>query len=133
MYTAHVCIRGYYLGVYGGLGTSQSLCVLCAYLLLAVGSVLGSRALHSHMLHTILRAPMSFFDTTPLGRILNRFSEDVYTIDEVIPMSLAMCLDSLFIVASTVVVIVIATPTFLVMLIPVGIFYLCVQVMKSSS
>jgi ABC-type multidrug transport system fused ATPase/permease subunit len=50
--------------------------------------VFASTTIHDNMLANILYAPMSFFDTTPLGRILNRFSRDMYTIDETIPDSI---------------------------------------------
>ena len=33
---------------------------------------------------SVLRAPMTFFETTPIGRVLNRFSNDIYKVDEVI-------------------------------------------------
>ena len=80
------------------------------------------------MLKNILRSPMSFFDTTPLGRVLNRFSKDIYTIDEVIPRSIRMFLFTLFRIISALLVIVIATPTFAIVIIPLGVFYLMVQV-----
>lgn len=41
--------------------------------------------MHSLMLSNALRWPMMLFDTTPLGRILNRFSKDVETIDNILP------------------------------------------------
>jgi ABC-type multidrug transport system fused ATPase/permease subunit len=40
-------------------------------------SVRASRLLHDGMLACVLHSPMSFFDTTPLGRIVNRFSKGV--------------------------------------------------------
>lgn len=44
----------------------------------------AARSFHRKLLATVLRLPMAFFDTTPLGRVLNRFSKDVYIIDEVL-------------------------------------------------
>lgn len=80
------------------------------------------------MLKNILHSPMSFFDTTPLGRILNRFSKDIYTIDEVIPRTLRAFISTFLSVISTVIVILIATPIFAIVIIPLGVFYMLVQV-----
>ena len=44
-------------------------------LFMAEGSVSASSILHSRLLHTILRVPMVFFDTTPTGRVVNRFAK----------------------------------------------------------
>ena len=68
------CInRGEDLGVYASLGFSQAFMVLPGSFSLALGAIHASRLLHDGMLSNILRSPMSFFGTTPLGRILNRF------------------------------------------------------------
>jgi len=48
----------------------------------------GAEGLHDALLASILSAPMRFFETNPRGRILSRFSKDVRTLDEVIPLSL---------------------------------------------
>jgi ABC-type multidrug transport system fused ATPase/permease subunit len=49
---------------------------------IAVAAIHGSRKLHRQMLDCVVRCPMAFFDTTPLGRIVNRFSNDVGKMDE---------------------------------------------------
>ena len=47
-----------------------------------IGSFVASRKLHKQLLSTILGAPLRFFEVTPLGRVLNRFSKDLSSIDE---------------------------------------------------
>ena len=42
---------------------------------MAIGSIAAARKIHYNMLNRILRAPISFFDTTPVGRIINRFAK----------------------------------------------------------
>lgn len=48
---------------------------------LILSSLYASRKLHEAMLNSILRAPMVFFHTNPLGRIINRFAKDLGDID----------------------------------------------------
>uniref|UniRef100_H2YLY3 Multidrug resistance-associated protein 1 n=1 Tax=Ciona savignyi TaxID=51511 RepID=H2YLY3_CIOSA len=115
------------LGVYGALGMTQALMVLGSSFSMSYGSVVASTLLHSKMLVRIFRAPMSFFDTTPLGRIVNRFSKDIYLIDEVIPRCFTGLLMTGFQCLSTFVVIVYSTPIFAVVVVPLLILYYFVQ------
>ena len=71
---------------------------------------------------------MQFFDTTPLGRILNRFSKDMYMVDVEIPNTSDQFLAMLTLVLSTIVAILIAIPIFGIVIVPLGIFYFLVQV-----
>ena len=45
----------------------------------------SSKHLHNSMLSAVLKAPVLFFDTNPVGRILNRFSRDLGIMDELLP------------------------------------------------
>lgn len=94
----------------------------------AVACISSSRVLHFDLLQSILRAPMSFFDTTPLGRIVNRFSRDVDTIDVNIPLTIRIWLGTFSGVFTTLFVISYSTPIFLAIAIPLGVFYYFVQV-----
>lgn len=67
-------------------------------------------------------------DTTPLGRIMNRFSKDVDTVDHVLPMSIRMWLMMFFGVASIFIVISISTPLFLAVMIPLAVGYYVIQI-----
>ncbi|CAK4170617.1 unnamed protein product [Aphanomyces euteiches] len=75
----------------------------------------------------ILRAPMSFFDTTPLGRIVNRLSKDIYTLDESLPANLGWFLATAFNVLTPLCTIVYVTPGFTIVLIPLALIYISSQ------
>ncbi|KFU91467.1 Canalicular multispecific organic anion transporter 1, partial [Chaetura pelagica] len=116
-------LRDLRIGVFGALGISQALFLLFAILLSARGAMRASRVMHQHLLSNILRAPMSFFDTTPTGRIVNRFAKDIFTIDETIPMSFRSWLNCFMALISTLLMICLATPFFILVIIPLSIFY----------
>ena len=119
--------REFYLGSYTALGALQAVFTFLATFSLFAG-IRASRTLHNTMLERVLRAPMQFFDTTPLGRILNRFSKDMYIVDVEIPNTFDQFLAMLTLVLSTIVAILIAIPIFGIVIVPLGIFYFLVQV-----
>nr|XP_006210591.1 canalicular multispecific organic anion transporter 1 isoform X1 [Vicugna pacos] len=116
------------VGVYGALGLAQGVFVLISNLWSVHGSTHASSILHKQLLSNILRAPMSFFDTTPTGRIVNRFAGDISTVDDTLPMSLRSWLLCFLGIISTLVMICLATPVFVVIIIPLGIIYVSVQI-----
>jgi ATP-binding cassette subfamily C (CFTR/MRP) protein 1 len=70
---------------------------------------------------------MSFFETTPAGRILNRFSSDIYRVDEVLARTFNMLFVNTARALFTMGVIVASTPIFLVLIFPLGAVYLAYQ------
>ncbi|XP_044271387.1 multidrug resistance-associated protein 1 isoform X5 [Tribolium madens] len=119
--------RDFYLGIYGALGIGQAIMSLFADLAPQIGCCYASIALHQVMLRGVLRAPMLFFDTTPLGRILGRFSRDVETMDSTLPWGITDGVYCLFEVLGTLVVISVSTPIFVAVIVPIGILYYFIQ------
>uniref|UniRef100_A0A7N8XGS3 ATP-binding cassette, sub-family C (CFTR/MRP), member 2 n=1 Tax=Mastacembelus armatus TaxID=205130 RepID=A0A7N8XGS3_9TELE len=115
------------VGVFGALGVAQGLFVFLGTLLMANASVNASCILHSRLLNNILRVPMVFFDTTPIGRVVNRFAKDIFTVDEAIPLSFRSWLLCLLGVLGTLFVICLATPFFTLVILPLALIYYFVQ------
>ncbi len=61
---------------------AQVIATLVNQVYLALASLNAAKNLHESMLSALLRAPMSFFHSNPLGRILNRFSKDTSDVDK---------------------------------------------------
>uniref|UniRef100_A0A1B6D6I6 ABC-type glutathione-S-conjugate transporter n=3 Tax=Clastoptera arizonana TaxID=38151 RepID=A0A1B6D6I6_9HEMI len=119
--------RNIYIGVYALFGLGQiSSSLLCSFTL-AIGTLLAAKWLHFSMLENIFRAPMSFFDTTPIGRIVNRFSKDIDVVDNTLPNNISSFLSCFFQVIGTILVIGYSTPLFLSVIVPVGVLYYLVQ------
>ncbi|NXP07635.1 MRP3 protein, partial [Thinocorus orbignyianus] len=115
------------IGVYAALGLLQGLIVLISSFTLAMGGINAARTLHTALLENKFHTPQSFYDTTPTGRIINRFSKDIYVIDEVIPPTILMFLGTFFTSLSTMIVIIASTPLFAVVIVPLAIVYFFVQ------
>lgn len=64
------------------------LALVSSMLCLAYGTIRAALILHESLVQRILGAPMSFFDVTPNGRILSRFSTDVNSVDTTLPQNL---------------------------------------------
>ena len=82
--------------IYLVLGISQGIFVVGTGVVGAIGSYKSSKILHENALQRVLNAPMSFFDTNPLGRILNRFSKDQDSMDSQLPQSFRSFLTTFF-------------------------------------
>lgn len=67
---------------------------------LSLGTVQASKVLYELINKRVFRNPICLFDTTPIGRILNRVSKDIDTIDNVLPMTLSSSSGTFFSVNS---------------------------------
>ncbi|KAH0912384.1 hypothetical protein HID58_035705 [Brassica napus] len=114
--------------VYLLIGLISVLCLLVRSVCVVVMCMRSSTSLFSHLLNSLFRAPMSFYDSTPLGRILSRVSSDLSIVDLDVPFGL------IFVVASTVntgfSLVVLAVVTWQVLVVSVPMIYLALRLQK---
>eukprot|EP00750_Incisomonas_marina_P031430 INCI8140.1.p1 GENE.INCI8140.1~~INCI8140.1.p1 ORF type:complete len:1674 (+),score=297.41 INCI8140.1:503-5524(+) len=120
-------INFHYLASYSALQGGMALFTAFNLTVFIFGALRASRVMHHRMLWRLLRAPMAFFDATPIGRILNRFSKDMYTVDEQLQYSMYMYVSCMFSVVATIAIITYATPVFLLAIVPAMWFYSATQ------
>ncbi|KFH63063.1 hypothetical protein MVEG_11100 [Podila verticillata NRRL 6337] len=58
---------------------------LVTYVVMVMAGLRVCQRLHEQFLDSVMHLPMSFFDTSPLGQIVNRFPSDVFACDDAIP------------------------------------------------
>jgi len=87
------------LGIYGCFVGSSFLANLTASFLFCLTLLKSSEILHNKMVWSVIKAPVLYFDKTPVGRILNRFSKDVGNMDDALPpqflLAVEVCLFSI--------------------------------------
>ncbi|XP_059668420.1 ABC transporter C family member 12-like [Cornus florida] len=96
---------GFYNLIYALLASGQVLVTLANSFWLITSSLYAAKRLHDATLHSILRAPMAFFHTNPIGRIINRFSRDLGDIDRNVANFVNMFLEKMWQLLSTFVLI----------------------------
>ncbi|XP_058590029.1 ATP-binding cassette sub-family C member 10 isoform X2 [Neofelis nebulosa] len=117
----------FYLTVYATIAGVNSLCTLLRAVLFAAGTIRAATTLHHRLLRRVLMAPVTFFESTPTGRVLNRFSSDVACADDSLPFMLNILLANAVGLLGLLAVLGSGLPWLLLLLPPLSILYYRVQ------
>ncbi|XP_022081543.1 ATP-binding cassette sub-family C member 9-like [Acanthaster planci] len=117
----------YYLAGYAALSAASLIVRFISSGALIAASLVAAKAIHQEMLRNLIRAPLRFFDTTPIGRILNRFSNDTMNIDSKLAQSFNNAVGSFMNCFSAVIVNTIVMPYFILLFTPIAIAYYFLQ------
>ena len=118
---------GFYIGVYFALGIGYAIFVAIQNVSFLTLALRASKSMHENALNSVLRAPMAFFDTTPIGRILSRFSRDVGAIDLNLPQAFSQMMTTVLQLIGSYILIAFIIPPFLGAAIPITIGYWLLQ------
>lgn len=118
--------------IYVALAITNSIFTFIRAFTFAYGGIEAARKLHKALLNSILKCSVSFYDVTPSGRILNRFSSDTWSVDDSLPFIMNILLANIFSLLGTLVLSCYGLPKFLFVLIPLTIFYYFIQVRKEK-
>ncbi|EEY58685.1 ATP-binding Cassette (ABC) Superfamily [Phytophthora infestans T30-4] len=117
----------FYLSVYAYLGLSTIALGFVGDLCCRYAGLSASKQIHHRLLRRVIKGTMRFFDTTPVGRILNRFSNDVNTIDQKLNTAIVQFVSMLLALLSMLAIQSSTAPVLLVLLVPVFICYVAYQ------
>uniref|UniRef100_A0A8C5WUT1 ABC-type glutathione-S-conjugate transporter n=1 Tax=Laticauda laticaudata TaxID=8630 RepID=A0A8C5WUT1_LATLA len=116
------------MGIFFLLGVTQAIGKFGSVAAVFLAGVVASRKLFQHLLLDVLQSPMTFFEQTPSGNLLNRFFKEMDAIDSIIPDKLKSLLGFLFNLLEIYIVIMVATPVVLVAILPLSALYVAFQV-----
>ncbi|EPQ52804.1 multidrug resistance-associated ABC transporter [Gloeophyllum trabeum ATCC 11539] len=120
--------QGQYIGVYAGLGVAQAVFALVSNLTFTLAGLSASLAMFQAALMHVLRSPVSFFDTTPMGRIISRLAKDQDTVDFEVSMVSYSFLTSAMNVLGTVGLVFYTFPYLGIIFVPLGFLYYVVSI-----
>ncbi|KAI1286986.1 Multidrug resistance-associated protein 1 [Halotydeus destructor] len=120
-------LKYFHISVYGLMGLGQAVTLFIGSLLLFYAALKASKILHDRMLDCVFRAPISFFDKTPSGRILNRFTKDIDNTDSRIRTIILQFVMTIFTNITALLMISVATAWFLPPFFLLGVVYSIVQ------
>ncbi|CAE7138909.1 unnamed protein product [Rhizoctonia solani] len=84
-----------------------------AYVVHVLGSVRAARRIHGRLVASILGAPLRWLDSTPIGRVIARFTQDIRSVDETLPLQLESFVNISFSMLSSFLVVIIFSPQFI--------------------
>lgn len=115
------------VGIYGLLGVGLLLSTLVNNLFWLDRGIKAGSNMHDQMLNSVLKAPVRFFDATPIGRIIQRFSRDVESVDIYLQWSFLSVVACLLQVAVSIFLIVTVMPLMILVIVPVMYVYYVLQ------
>ncbi|NXO61500.1 MRP7 protein, partial [Phainopepla nitens] len=117
----------FYLTVYGGIAGANSLFTIIRAFLFAYGALRAATVIHDRLLQRVLKATVTFFDTTPTGRILNRFSSDMHCVDDSLPFILNIFLANICGLLGLLVIVTYGLPWIALVVLPLAVVYFFIQ------
>ncbi|XP_067399218.1 ATP-binding cassette sub-family C member 10 isoform X3 [Emydura macquarii macquarii] len=117
----------FYLMVYGSIAGANSIFTILRAFLFAYGTIRAATVIHNRLLQRVMKATVTFFDVTPTGRILNRFSSDLYCVDDSLPFILNIFLANVFGLLGMMVMITYGLPWIGLVLLPLAALYFSIQ------
>ncbi|KAG1326564.1 putative ABC transporter C family member 5 [Cocos nucifera] len=118
----------FYLVILSIFGLANSLFTLARAFSFSYGGLRAAVQVHTKLLNKLVNAPVHFFDQNPSGRILNRLSSDLYTLDDSLPFILNILLANFYSLLGIVVVLSYVQIIFLLLLFPLWYVYSKLQV-----
>nr|XP_060642317.1 ATP-binding cassette sub-family C member 6 [Anolis sagrei ordinatus] len=115
------------VGVFFFLGFAQALGKFASMATVFLAGTVASHRLFRQLIWDVVQSPMGFFEQTPSGHLLNRFSKDMDAVDSIIPDKLKSLLGFLFILLEIYIVIIVATPIAVVAIVPLTVLYVVSQ------
>ncbi|KAL2914170.1 Transporter of the ATP-binding cassette (ABC) [Polyrhizophydium stewartii] len=113
----------YYIRIYAIIGLLTMIAITARLVLSVYGNAWAGRNLHNQIFERVKRAPMRFFDTTPLGRIMNRFTKDVVACDYEVGIGLGNTMYNVVYTSFVLGTVSLVVPAFLVGLLPIALMY----------
>lgn len=116
------------MSIYSVLGIAQGFLIFAMQLIQKLAAYSAGRHLHWIILMGVLHAPVSFFDTTPIGRIINRFAKEIESVDTALPNAVSQVLTTLVTVITTLIILIYGSWLAILQLIPLAIVFAYIQV-----
>ncbi|DBA72204.1 TPA: hypothetical protein ACH3X2_010602 [Trebouxia sp. C0005] len=123
----HPQLASYYLKVYVAFSLALMAANVFRNTIAVWGSYIASKKMHARLLGHVLILPMAFFDSQPLGRLLNRFTKDTEAVDVELLKLVLEVVDCLASALGALAVVLFVTPAILVVAVPLAFGYLRVQ------
>lgn len=118
----------YYLTIFICIAIVNSIVTLIRAFIFAYGGVKAAIVLHDRLLNSVMQTALLFFDLTAFGIIINRFSSDVFNVDDALPFTLNIFLAQLSGLMASLIVTVYGMPWIFILVVPLIIPYYLIQV-----